>query len=353
MSDRLRRLESLLERVRANVLRPRAEAVTLAPAPVSDTLLRAVPSAPEFDDAEPVPLVRVAATGSVAEREAELPADAQDESFTPFSVTGEVSTLELVESEPPDALTESDLVDMPSELLQSVPAPSAGAWLSQSPSEDEPPISSQRPRLPSDLEANLQARSESAAGDEGDVPLLTPPPESGPQEAPPGGLFAPGVPDVDNLRAEAPPMSQGADYGPTPEQIGESVELEERGGPALELDIARARPETVPPKEELEALLNPPPSVGIYDESLLPPPEARAELVAHDRRFSSARQAGAESGSLSFTSEGPVAENDGTAPEVFTPALASGGAPELRVSMASFRPQTFVELLYASLALRG
>jgi hypothetical protein len=346
VSDRLRRLESLLERVRANVLRPRGEAVASAPAPVSDTLLRAVQSAPEFDDAEPVPLVRIA-SGNVAEHEAE----AQSESFTPFSVTGEVSTLELVESEPPDALTESDLVDMPSELLQSLSPPTADAWLSQSPSEEEPPISSQRPRLPSDLEASFQG--EPAAGDEGDVPVMTPPPESGPQEAPPGGLFTPGVPDVDNLRAEAPPMSQGADYGPTPEQIGESVELEERGGPALELDIARGRPETMPPKEELEALLNPPPSVGIYDESLLPPPEARAELVAHDRRVSSARKSEAEPGSPSFTSDGPVVENDQTGPEVFTPALVSGGAPELRLSSTSFRPQTFVELLDASLALRG
>jgi hypothetical protein len=350
MSDRLRRLESLLERVRANVLRRRTEVVTAAPAPVSNTLLRAVPSAPEADEAEPVPLVRVAASGSFAESQSEQPTDASNEGFTPFSVTGEVSTLELVESEPPDALTESDLVEMSSELLQSLPPATAGAWLSHSPSDDEPPISSQRPRLPSDLEANLQASGESAAGDERD-PLMTPPPESGPQQAPPGGLFAPGVPDVDNLRAEAPPMSQGADYGPTPEQIGESVELEERGGPALELDTARGRPETMPPKEELEALLNPPPSVGIYDESLLPPPEARAELVAHDRKFATPREAGAEPGGFSFTSEAPVLENELAASEVFTPALPSGGAPELRLPAASFRPQTFVELLDASIAL--
>src|SRR5688500_3962355 len=141
---------------------------------------------------------------------------------------------------------------------------------------------------------------------------MTPPPESGPQEAPPAGLFAPGVPDVDNLRAEAPPMSQGADYGPTPEQIGESVELEERGGPARELDIAPVRPETMPPKEELEALLNPPPSVGIYDESLLPPPEARAELVAHDFWVSSSKKADAEPDSPSFASEQPPVEHGQT-----------------------------------------
>ena len=325
------------------------------PAPVSNTLLRAVPSASEGDEAEPVPLVRVASSGSAAEWQQEPLTGEQNEGFTPFSVTGEVSTLELVESEPPDALTESDLVEMSSELLQSLPPPTAGAWPSQAPSEDEPPISSQRPRRPSDLEANLQAGGESAAGDEGDVPLMTPPPESGPQEAPPGGLFAPGVPDVDNLRAEAPPMSQGADYGPTPEQIGESVELEERGGPALELDIGRARPHTMPPKEELEALLNPPPSVGIYDESLLPPPEARAELVAHDRKFAPSREgeAGAEAGNPWFSSEAPVVENDEAGPEVFMPSLASGGAPELRLPTTSFRPQTFVELLDASIALRG
>jgi hypothetical protein len=41
------------------------------------------------------------------------------------------------------------------------------------------------------------------------------------------------------------------------------------------------------------------------------------------------------------------------APEVFSPAIASGGSPQFRLPAPAFRPQSFVELLDASLALRG
>jgi hypothetical protein len=294
-----------------------------------------------------------------------------------------VSTLELVESEPPDALTEGDLVDMSPELLESLPPPAGGSWpvSSESMFEEEAPASSQRPRLESSLD---ELSGESAGADDGRPPL-TPPPESGPQVTPPGALF-PGAPEVSTLIAESAPLSQASDFGPTLEQIGESVELEERAGPSLELDVAQARPATIPPSEELEALLNQPPSAGIYDDDLLPPPEARDELVAHDRKLQAAKEAQSSLFSdetPAFQSEAPAfpeqvrqherelqafpseaqvapfvppsaAEATGmAAPEVFTPALASGGTPELRPPAQTFRPQSFVELLDASLALRG
>jgi hypothetical protein len=281
-------------------------------------------------------------------------------SVTPFSETGEVSTLEVSESPSADGPSDADLEEMSSELLESLPPAAATSWSTRPEADepDEPPVSSQRPRMPSGLEASLN-EGEAGLGEDREAPLITPPPESGPQEAP-IGLFAPAVPDVDNLLGESVPPGPAAGPGPTPEQIGESVELEEPAGPALELDEARARPETIPPKEELEALLGQQPSAGIYDEGLLPPPQARDDLQAHDRRQSpSGVQAAAER--PAFSSEpatqaltpGTVAEGTSSPPEVYVASLPSGGAPEIRSSSPTFRPQSFLELLDASLALAG
>ena len=66
--------------------------------------------------------------------------------------------------------------------------------------EEEPPASSQRPRAAM-LDDGLA--SEPLLDEDREVPLKTPPPESGPQEAPiPTGLGAPHIPDVDRLEAD-------------------------------------------------------------------------------------------------------------------------------------------------------
>jgi hypothetical protein len=381
VSDRIQRLQSLLERVKRNASAPRPRRRASAPpAPVSDTLLRrsqrapASAPAPEPEEAMPMPLVRVASAPMAAPAPVpEPPPIIEAPSPTPFSMTTEVATVDFVESVPPAPAADVDVEDLSSDLLESLPPPDAWAGTATSTEvlvEEEPPISSQRPRIASGLEATL---SESPGSE---APLMTPPPESGPQEAPPPqGMFAASVPNVDELLDEsAGPISRAAPGGgPSPEQIGESVELGEPEGPSIELAEAVSSSASIPPNEELEALLDAPPSAGIYDEGLMPPPEARDELEAHARRFS---PTGTTGDSVDVTPSMPgeasippalpnevqvapyvppsAAEASGfAAPEVFSPAMPSGGAPEFRAPAPSFRPQSFLELLDASLALRG
>jgi hypothetical protein len=285
-----------------------------------------------------------------------------DISVTPFSETGEVSRLEFDESETAEALDEGDLEDISSDLLESLPPAADVSWPEHSRPEaleDEPPISSQRPRLASGLEETL-AHDGTAPSDEREVPLMTPPPESGPQEAPSPGMASPGVPSVETLLGESvPPQSPSMSLGPTQEQIGESVELEEAGESSLELDMAKSRPQTIPPEEELEALLAPPPSVGVYDAGLMPPPQARDELEEHDRKRapSGAPAAFEPSGfpsepeTKAFVSSHVEQPYPPAGPEVYSASLPGGGAPDMRLPAPRFRPQTFLELLDTSLSL--
>jgi hypothetical protein len=369
VSDRIERLEALLQRVKANSGKPRVKAAAVsapAPAPISDTRPRSAIPAHDAEEAEPVPLVRVtqasappAAPAPVADRNSETP----DISVTPFSETGEVSALEYGDAEPLEALTDGDLEDISSDLLESLPPTADVSWSQseQAAADDEPPVSSQRPRLASGLEDT----GDFAPSDR-EAPLLTPPPESGPQEAPPSaGLSAPGVPDIETLVSESVPPA-AISLGPTPEQIGESVELEEASQAALELDVARAHPATIPPKEELEALLGPQSRAGVYDEALMPPPQALDDLEAHDRRQASAPP-GEELPPPAFPSEPathaftPAAEAPAPAyeampayeagPEVHAAVLPAGGAPAARSPLPVFRPESFLELLDASIAL--
>lgn len=381
MSDRINQLQSLLERVRKNAAAPRTRRVAPPPpAPISDTMVRSFERArePEPEDDVPVPLVRVASAPMAAPAPVPAPPPlVEPPSPTPFSMTTEVAAVDFVESVPPEPVADADVEDLSSDLLESLPPPAETAWAGAVETstelrvDEEPPISSQRPRRPSGLEDTL---SESAS----DAPLMTPPPESGAQEAPPPpppGMFAPGIPDVGSLLDDsAGPISRAATgEGPSPEQIGESVELDEREGPSIELAESATTSVSIPPNEELEATLDAPPSAGIYDDALMPPPGARDELEAHDRRFSpTGTPAAPPEVTPSMPAEASLrpalprevqaapyvppsaAEATGfAAPEVFSPAMPSGGAPELRMPAPSFQPQSFLELLDASIALRG
>jgi hypothetical protein len=365
VSDRIERLEALLQRVKTNSGKPRVKAAAVpAPAPISDLRPRSAIPAHETEEAEPVPLVRVTqASASPAppapveaiDRSSETP----DISITPFSETGEVSALEYGDAESLEALNDGDLEDISSDLLESLPpTEDVSSWSpsEQAAQDDEPPVSSQRPRLASGLEDS----ADSVQSDR-EAPLLTPPPESGPQEAPPSvGLAAAGIPDIETLVSESVPPA-AVSLGPTLEQIGESVELEEASQAALELDEARAHPATIPPKEELEVLLGPQSRAGVYDEALMPPPQALDDLEAHDRRQASSAPPAEEPAPPAFPSEPathaftPAADAPapafGAEPEVHAAALPAGGVPAARSPLPAFRPQGFLELLDASIAL--
>jgi hypothetical protein len=200
---------------------------------------------------------------------------------------------------------------------------------------------------------------------EREVPLKTPPPESGPQEAPPPmGMAAPAAPDVDSLLGGELdiPTREVVTALPTTEQLGQTIELDEARGPSLELAEPRvaAAPAVI---EELEVALPGREISSGYDDDLPPPPQAREDLEAHRRRLEDDIPPPPES-LAQLPSVQPGAPFADIVPAVAAPASAE--APELvaRPIPASspetissvreaFRPSSFRELLDASLALNG
>jgi hypothetical protein len=207
------------------------------------------------------------------------------------------------------------------------------SW-SEPPAEDlaptvpPPPDSSRRPRVAGSID---EALAKVTADTELEIPLKTPPPESGKQ--PTEGVYTAPVPSA---------------AVPTAEQLGETLELEAPTVADLELDLGQAKSEPV--KEELELELP-------QQAHVLEPPvtEQRATQPSHIEEIA------AESGSgVSVAS----AHGDDTLisdsasmllqPEV-TQRKATDRAQtvELLQSARDFAPRTFVELLDASLKLGG
>jgi hypothetical protein len=351
VQQRVQRLEALLDRIRQRAGSRQA----------------ASPAAPQ-----PSPPLAFATPIAVPPPPAPPPPPASQGVFTVSPVLP--SPLEFVDQAPLEVLGEEDVIDeIPSDMLESVP-PSGGVMRAD---EDEPPASSQRPKA-----LTLDEPSDGLLDDELDVPLKTPPPESGPQEAPmPAGLAAPLPPDVDLLTSDLMPLGESAsdldapfDAAPPPpprptvEQLGQTIDLEEPAGPSLEL--AAAAPTPAPPAhpatEDLEMALPGREASGQYDAELLPPPEARDELEAHRERSGEdlvpQDSSFAESGPVLIPElfPAPVADEitatiavnpQGQGPEVFgRPPLESGTVFRIEPT-ALARPSTFLELLDASIAL--
>jgi hypothetical protein len=421
--ERISKLQGLLNRIQKNAGRPRTSAVLptapaafaapapampppqpahfAAPAPASnfdqsvDDLLAAAPEASplpvEIDvpldsvppvaevfptpapEAEPVPLV------SMSTGQAVPPPPPIDDAFSLESEVSEVRvttamrepatevTVEAIaaEAEPIGAeeLSEDDLV----EVTEGTPPPAATDVDIDFEDEDEqPPASSQRSRVASSMDEALAAAAEQLEA-EREVPLKTPPPESGPQAAPPPtGLAAPPAPDVDALLGGELDIPTRADSGitaasgPTAEQLGETIDLEEARGPSLELAEHQQAAAAPAPIEELEVPLPGPTLVGGYDENLQPPPEARDDLEAHRRRQEDDIPPPPESlAQLPSEQPGPPAAavvpiyHAQPEPELVARPIPSGSPEAFAAVREPFRPSSFVELLDASLALDG
>ncbi len=326
-------------------------------------------SSSQAPDADPIPLVSVASG-----RAAPPPID------DAFGLDSEVSevrvttatrepaaqvTVAAIEAEAealdPEELSEDDLV----EVTDGTPPPAAtDVDLDFEDEEEQPPASSQR-KVASSMDEALAAAAEQLEA-EREVPLQTPPPESGRQEAlAPIGRAALAAPDVDALlggELDIPTRSDAgmATRGPTPEQLGQTIELEEARGPSLELAEHRVSTPAPPAMEELEAAVPGPTMVGGYDASLAPPPEARDELEAHRRRLDEDAAPPPESlATLPSVQPGaPVAEivpifRAPEGPEVIGRQVAAGRPESFGSVRETFRPSSFVELLDASLALHG
>ena len=413
--EQVSKLQGLLERIQKNASRPRASAsLTAAPIAVAafaspppaaaapapyvapaasfdavDDLLGAAPeqspmpvdvdipldsvppvaeiSASQAPDAEPIPLVSVA-SGHAAPPPIDdaLGLDSEVSEVRVTTATREPAaevTVAAIEAEAEpigtEELSEDDLV----EVTEGTPPPADVDIDFEDEDEDEqPPASSQR-KVASSMDEALAAAAEQLEA-EREVPLKTPPPESGPQAAPvPMGMAAPGAPDVDALlggELDIPTRADAGLAGPTPEQLGQTIDLEEARGPSLELAEHRVSTPAPPAVEELEAALPGPTLVGGYDASLEPPPEARDELEAHRRRQEDDIPPPPESlATLPSVQPGaPVAEivpifQASSGPEVIARPLPTGSPEAFGSVRETFRPSSFVELLDASLGLGG
>lgn len=373
----------------------------LSPPPVEvDVPLDTLPpvaevTASQAPEAEPIPLV------SVASHEPAPPAAPStppiDDAFGLDSEVSEVRVATIsrmpaaeevtvaaieAEAEPiaAEELSEDDLVEVTEGTPEPAAAASSDVDIDFEDEEEQAPASSQR--VASTMDEAIAAAAAQEAEAERDVPIHTPPPESGPQEAPAAVLSAPAAPDVDALLGEELDIPQRAELatpvpsvGPTAEQLGQTIDLEEARGPSLELAVAQQSSVPPAPQSELEMALPSREVVGGYDDSLMPPPEAREELEAHRRRLEDEAIAPPPESLAQYPSvqpspapeivpvdappvsyEAPVIAAAAPAAVDVSPEIvarpAPFGAPDTIVSVReSFRPGTFVELLDASLSL--
>jgi len=271
--EKIARLQGLLERVRRNASLPRMSAPEPAEAEAAEPYAAGVADLviDEGEDEEETGVVEVGE-----------PIEAID--------AGEIEGEEL-------DLTEDELVDLTEpESLRPPPEPEPAEPASIDWEEvEEPPASSRRPIAAESLDAALA--SPLVEMDEGrEIPLKTPPPESGPQAAPPQ------IPTAPPLPLDAEPLSEGdiESTGRAPLRAGE---------PLFDLEV--------PPAEAIE--------IAEPERFAPPEPQAPAELAP-------------ESGEV--------------APQVVERPAIQHAAPSAYVAASrGFQPTTFVELLDASLGL--
>ena len=322
-TDRVQKLEALLERVRKNrTAAPRRASAAVA-APIARDAISAQAPPPPVAPREPFasaitppsPPAAPAPTPPSPPTMASTPPDVQPPTTPGWqpepgsAVQTRPATLPP-ESIPAEEISDDDLLEVttiPPGAAESVPPAAAAApaqptysepdepeLIVSEPPEDEGPVVEPPVLEPDAMEvseitavgvrvsaATLDEALAGAAELEGEalegeheVPIKTPPPESGPQEAlPPTGLEAGRTPDVTELEADlmSPPS-----MGPTAEQLGGTIELEAPRGPELEIDVTIEEPPPASlepaPAEELEVAL-PRPSMqsGLYDMTAPPP----------------------------------------------------------------------------------
>lgn len=217
--------------------------------------------------------------------------------------------------------------------------------------EEEPPASSRRAIASSMDEALADAAAR-------EVPLKTPPPESGPQEAvivpKDTGLPEPDLDEAPPGAADATTLAEGL---PTSAQLGNTVTLEEGGAADFEVEApagAGLRESAPPPSEDFEIRLPQREAAGTYDSNLAPPPEAQSELDAHRERAVAAAAAQAEAAQPIATPEPVDALGDTLPDENETyerSAVQHGPVTTVTGAPQRFRPGSFLELLDASLKL--
>lgn len=291
-ADQIARLEALLARVQKNSAQPR---------PARPALSATAATAPEPAVAHPVEMLEPEAL----EPEPLEPVAAEE-------VAIEMAEPEIVSEAPAiemgvESIEDLDLLD--DDIVDITDAPSVAPEVAAEEEPEEPPASSRRPRAAANMTEALEGVADQLDLEGRQIPLVTPPPESGPQAAPPVPPMVQPPPPADLARSAgvdellddqfAPPLG-----GPTPEQLGGTVELE-AGGASLEIDEPDFQESAPPPQSSPRATSRP---------LVAPEPEPlEAELIAR-----------------------PIPPQD-QAPAAF--------------ASRSFKPETFLELLDASLSL--
>jgi hypothetical protein len=386
------RLEELLARVQRNAARPRAARAAIAPivpmaaapapAPAVVSAPPAVvtpvpvfaPPAPAFSPPAPAytdsvdDLLADPFPASSAPPPPPAHADAPDEPIPLVAVaqpaehiSGVMPVAELAEA--PEELLEDDIVEMspPAVAVEAVVPASRTALddvdlnfddededaTRQSAAEEEPPVSSSRSKIAGTMDEALARAAEQMEIQEGrEVPLKTPPPESGPQAAM-APMPAPPAPDIDELlEADILPvmgMSSPASV-PTTEQLGQTIDLEEARGPRLELDHpVAASAVAAAPTEELEVTLPQREFGGGYQDDLMPPPEARQDLDAHLQRVGDDAIPPPPESLAQYPSLQPSASTSGTFAAAASPSVTTE-SPSEAVSMVTIEAPTGAEL---------
>lgn len=306
--DQITRLQGLLERVRKNAALPRAAA---AFAPEPPTALVAEPEreptpapAPVIPTPPPVP-EPVAIAVPVPEQPHELITGVREIEAAAPEVSVEEEPVELLDLDEEEIV---DITDLPPEEAAEIAA--AAAEIEEEEALEEAPASSRRAIAATVGEALAGVAEEHVELDEGrEIPLKTPPPESGPQVAPPP-MAAPAVPHLD-IHAEAEIVSGPQ---PTAAQLGSTVELEE--APPVELEVSPPPPLQF---REERAPTPPPPAPHLPT----PPPPARTPPPP-----------------------APVEPE-----RIARPAVAAAPAHAMVHTARAFVPASFLELLEASISL--
>jgi hypothetical protein len=367
-SGRLALLEDLLHRVRRNAARPRpvvavaaapAEAAPRPAAPVAAEPVVAAPVAPAPVAAVPVPAEPVAAAPVEASAEevdrltepplavapaavAPGPIDELDEpgfggesAVIPVDADAEIEVDGELSIESGELI---DVTDLTPEEVATIEAEAAESAVAEAADRGEElgPASQPRARLESAVE---ERTDEERTDEEQEAPLQTPPPESGRQVAAPLHLPPQGAPPPD-LGAARQAREREVPAMPTPEQLGQTIDLDEPLGGELELDEAGDAPTPPPPRDDLE---HEPPfgAPGRYDADIELPPSAREDLARHQARDVPDR--GSAYGRAGAPAAGPKAV-------VERPPLHAHPAEMVGV-LPSAEPRTFLALLDGSLAL--
>jgi hypothetical protein len=298
---------------------PPAPAVAVAPPTditPSPAQVSAKPSAPLMSQPKPVLEVEEATEADLEVEDLGRPPPAEEQPIV--SVSAPIQT--SVQASPKPFTDAPPGLD---ELTFSEPPPARKSAPPSGRTPEPPPVSSRHAisEAPESIDAALIAAAHAETEDR-EGPLLTPPPESGKQPARPSTV-------------ESPPYRQAA---PTIEQLGDVVELEELGGPSLELAEV---PEPAPSQtqEELE----------FVPQSVARPPTAREAQPTLVGGFPEEEEPTSQRVAAELSK---ATQKVALKPEVIERRPIAAAAVANVVSQAqSFRPKSFLELLDASLKL--